>query len=161
MDAKGMEALKARFADIALKPNARTMEEVEQYIIEKWGAFRVKITETELMVHYKAACEFAEMMGRDTTNFQDDIRRYRLPNTNKIHVILGMNSEYMTAENGMKYYQALCLIKGLTQEDIDTKNERWLQYMLLLEMAKDWEEKDQNFMEEQKAMLRERGVEVE
>mgnify|MGYP003393170476 FL=1 len=72
-----------------------------------------------------------------------------------------MNSEYMTAENGMKYYQALCLIKGLTQEDIDTKNERWLQYMLLLDMAKDWEAKDANFMAEQKEMLKERGVEVE
>lgn len=157
----GIEALKAKFADIELKPNARTMEEVEQYIIEKWGAFRVKITESELMAHYKAACEFAAMMGRDTTNMQDDIRRYRLPNTNKIHVVLGMNSEYMTAENGMKYYQALCLIKGLTQEDIDTKNERWLQYMLLLDMAKDWEEKDQIFLAEQEAMLKERGVEVE
>lgn len=157
----GIEALKAKFADIEVKPNARTMEEVEQYIIDKWGAFRVKITETELMAHYKAACEFAAMMGRDATNMQDDIRRYRLPNTNKIHVVLGMNSEYMTAENGMKYYQALCLIKGLTQEDIDTKNERWLQYMLLLDMAKDWEEKDQIFLAEQEAMLKERGVEVE
>ena len=157
----GIEALKAKFADIELKPNARTMEEVEQYIIDKWGAFRVKITETELMAHYKAACEFAKMMGRDTTNMQDDIRRYRLPNTNKIHVVLGMHSEYMTAENGMKYYQALCLIKGLTQEDIDTKNERWLQYMLLLDMAKDWEEKDQIFLAEQEAMLKERGVERE
>ena len=137
------------------------MEEVEQYIIDKWGAFRVKITETELMAHYKAACEFAAMMGRDATDMQDDIRRYRLPNTNKIHVVLGMNSEYMTAENGMKYYQALCLIKGLTQEDINTKNERWLQYMLLLDMAKDWEEKDQIFLAEQEAMLKERGVEVE
>lgn len=157
----GIEALKAKFADIELKPNAKTMEEVEQYIIDKWGAFRVKITETELMAHYKAACEFAKMMGRDAANMQDDIRRYRLPNTNKIHVVLGMNSEYMTAENGMKYYQALCLIKGLTQEDIDTKNERWLQYMLLLDMAKDWEEKDQIFLAEQEAMLKERGVETE
>ena len=157
----GIEALKAKFADIEMKPNAKTMEEVEQYIIDKWGAFRVKIIETELMAHYKAACEFAKMMGRDATNMQDDIRRYRLPNTNKIHVVLGMNSEYMTAENGMKYYQALCLIKGLTQEDIDTKNERWLQYMLLLDMAKDWEEKDQIFLAEQEAMLKERGVEME
>lgn len=157
----GIEALKAKFANIEMKPNAKTMEEVEQYIIDKWGAFRVKITETELMAHYKAACEFAKMMGRDATNMQDDIRRYRLPNTNKIHVVLGMNSEYMTAENGMKYYQALCLIKGLTQEDIDTKNERWLQYMLLLDMAKDWEEKDQIFLAEQEAMLKERGVEME
>ncbi len=157
----GLEALKAKFENIELKANARTMEEVENYIIEQWGAFRVKITESELMAHYKAAVEFAKMMGKDVTDFQDDIRRYRLPNTNKIHVVLGMNSEYLTAENGMKYYQALCLIKGLTQEDIDTKNERWLQYMLLLDMAKDWEEKDRIFMEEQEAMLKERGVEME
>lgn len=156
-----LDALKAKFADVKIEPNAKTMEEVEQYIIDHWGAFRVKITESELMAHYKAALEFAKMMGKDVTDFQDDIRRYRLPNTNKIHVVLGMHSEYLTAENGMKYYQALCLIKGLTQEDIDTKNERWLQYMLLLDMAKDWEAKDANFLKEQKEMLKERGVEVE
>lgn len=157
----GIDALKAKFADVELKANARTMEEVVAYIEENWGAFRVKITENELMAHYKAACEFAKMMGKDVTDFQDDIRRYRLPNTNKIHVVLGMNSEYMTAENGMKYYQALCLIKGLSQEDIDTKNERWLQYVLLLDMAKDWEKKDEIFLAEQKEMLKERGVETE
>ena len=67
----------------------------------------------------------------------------------------------MTAENGMKYYQALCLIKGLTKEDIETKNERWLQYMLLLDMAKDWEKKDEIFLAEQEAMLKERGGEAE
>lgn len=156
-----LDALKAKFADVKIEPNAKTMEEVEQYIIDHWGAFRVKITESELMAHYKAAVEFAKMMGKDVTDFQDDIRRYRLPNTNKIHVVLGMHSEYLTAENGMKYYQALCLIKGLTQEDIDTKNERWLQYMLLLDMAKDWEAKDANFLKEQKEMLKERGVEME
>ena len=157
----GLDALKAKFADVEVKPNARTMEEVVQYIEENWGAFRVKITESELMVHYKEAVAFAKMMGKDVTDFQDDIRRYRLPNTNKIHVVLGMNSEYMTAENGMKYYQALCLIKGLTQEDIDTKNERWLQYMMLLDLAKKWEAQDANFLAEQKEMLKERGVEVE
>ena len=156
-----LDALKAKFADVKIEPNAKTMEEVEQYIIDHWGAFRVKITESELMAHYKAALEFAKMMGKDVTDFQDDIRRYRLPNTNKIHVVLGMHSEYLTAENGMKYYQALCLIKGLTQEDIDTKNERWLQYMLLLDLAKKWEAQDANFLKEQKEMLKERGVEVE
>ena len=156
-----LDALKAKFADVELEANARTMEEVVQYIEENWGAFRVMISESELMVHYKEALKFAKMLGRDVTDFQDDIRRYRLPHTNKIHVVLGMNSEYMTAENGMKYYQALCLIKGLTQEDIDTKNERWLQYMLLRDMAKDWEEKDANFLKEQAAMLKERGVEIE
>ena len=157
----GLDALKAKFADVEVKPNARTMEEVVQYIEENWGAFRVKITESELMVHYKEAVTFAKMMGKDVTDFQDDIRRYRLPNTNKIHVVLGMNSEYMTAENGMKYYQALCLIKGLTEEDIETKNERWLQYMMLLDLAKKWEAQDANFLAEQKEMLKERGVEVE
>ena len=156
-----LDALKAKFADVKVEANARTMEEVVQYIEENWGAFRVMITESELMVHYKEAVAFAKMMGKDVTDFQDDIRRYRLPNTNKIHVVLGMNSEYMTAENGMKYYQALCLIKGLTQEDIDTQNERWLQYMLLLDMAKDWEVKDEIFLKEQAAMLKERGVEIE
>ena len=156
-----LDALKAKFADVKVEPNAKTMEEVLQYIEENWGAFRVMIAESELMVHYKEAKAFAQMLGKDVTDFQDDIRRYRLPHTNKIHVVLGMNSEYMTAENGMKYYQALCLIKGLTQEDIDTKNERWLQYMLLLDMAKDWEVKDEIFLKEQAAMLKERGVEVE
>ena len=151
-----LDALKARFADVEVKANARTMEEVVEYIEKNWDAFRVKITESELMAHYKAACEFAKVMGKDVTNFQDDIRRYRLPHTNKLHVVLGMNSEYMTAESGMKYYHQLCLIKGLTQEDIDTKNERWLQYMLLMEMQKDWEEKDKIFLEEQEAMRKER-----
>ena len=156
-----LDALKAKFADVKVEPNARTMEEVLQYIEENWGAFRVMIAESELMVHYREAKAFAKMLGKDVTDFQDDIRRYRLPHTNKIHVVLGMNSEYMTAENGMKYYQALCLIKGLTQEDIDTKNERWLQYMLLLDMEKDWEVKDEIFLKEQAAMLKERGVEIE
>ena len=156
-----LDALKAKFADVKVEANARTMEEVVQYIEENWGAFRVMIAESELMVHYKEAKAFAQMLGKDVTDFQDDIRRYRLPHTNKIHVVLGMNSEYMTAENGMKYYQALCLIKGLTQEDIDTQNERWLQYMLLLDMAKDWEVKDEIFLKEQAAMLKERGVEIE
>ena len=156
-----LDALKAKFTDVKVEPNAKTMEEVLQYIEENWGAFRVMIAESELMVHYREAKAFAKMLGKDVTDFQDDIRRYRLPHTNKIHVVLGMNSEYMTAENGMKYYQALCLIKGLTQEDIDTQNERWLQYMLLLDMAKDWEVKDEIFLKEQAAMLKERGVEIE
>ena len=112
----GIDALKAKFADVELKANARTMEEVVAYIEENWGAFRVKITESELMAHYKAACEFAKMMGKDVTDFQ---------------------------------------------EDIDTKNERWLQYVLLLDMAKDWEKKDEIFLAEQKEMLKERGVETE
>ena len=93
----GLDALKAKFADVEVKPNARTMEEVVQYIEENWGAFRVMIAESELMVHYREAKAFAKMLGKDVTDFQDDIRRYRLPHTNKIHVVLGMNSEYMTS----------------------------------------------------------------
>ncbi len=88
-----LDALKAKFADVKVEPNAKTMEEVLQYIEENWGAFRVMIAESELMVHYKEAKAFAQMLGKDVTDFQDDIRRYRLPHTNKIHVVLGMNSE--------------------------------------------------------------------
>ncbi|MBQ3567994.1 MAG: hypothetical protein IJA25_03595, partial [Anaerotignum sp.] len=77
----GLDALKAKFADVKVEPNARTMEEVLQYIEENWGAFRVMIAESELMVHYKEAMAFAKMLGKDVTDFQDDIRRYRLPNT--------------------------------------------------------------------------------
>lgn len=36
----GIDALKAKFADVELKANARTMEEVVAYIEENWGAFR-------------------------------------------------------------------------------------------------------------------------
>ena len=32
----GIDALKAKFADVELKPNARTMEEVVAYIEENW-----------------------------------------------------------------------------------------------------------------------------
>ena len=71
------------------------MEEVVAYIEENWGAFRVKITESELMAHYKAACEFAKMMGKDVTDFQDDIRNprcsgdeFRIYDSRKRHEIL-------------------------------------------------------------------------
>ncbi|MBR4015229.1 MAG: hypothetical protein IKI88_03380 [Anaerotignum sp.] len=149
MDTKGLDALKAKFADIDLKPNAKTMEEVVAYIEEKWGAQRVKILESEYIVHYKNAMEFMQRLGKSTEGVQEEIRRYRLPN--KICIVLGMQSEYMTAENGMKYYQALTLLKGLTQEDIDTKNDRWLQYVLLLSMQQDWEAKEKEFLAEQEA----------
>ena len=33
----GLDALKAKFADVEVKPNARTMEEVVAYIEEHWG----------------------------------------------------------------------------------------------------------------------------
>ena len=32
--------------------------------------------------------------------------------------------------------------KGLTQEDIDTKNDRWLQYMMMLEMQAEWDARE-------------------
>ncbi len=138
-----MNALKEKFAKIEVKPNAKSMEEVVAYIEEYWNAQRVKIRESEYVAHYKNAMEFMRQMGKSTEGVQEEIRRYALPN--KICVVLGMKSEYMTAENGMKYYQALTLIKGLTQEDIDTKNDRWLQYMVLLDMQKDWDVKEAEY----------------
>ena len=30
----------------------------------------------------------------------------------------------------------------LTQEDIDTKNDRWLQYMMMLEMQAEWDARE-------------------
>lgn len=135
-----MEALKARFADVQIQPNAKTMEEIVEYIETKWQAKRVKIKESEYIVHYKNAMEFMQRLGKSTQGVQDEIRRYMLPN--RIAVILGMQSEYITAENGIRYYQALTMLKGLTKEDIETKNDRWLQYMLLLEMQADWDAKE-------------------
>lgn len=135
-----MNALKEKFAKIEVKPNAKTMEEVVAYIEENWKAKRVKIKESEYNIHYKNAMDFMKQMGKSTEGVQEEIRRYALPNN--ICVILGMKSEYMTAENGMKYYQALTVVKGLTQEDIDTKNDRWLQYMMLLSMQQEWEAKE-------------------
>lgn len=138
-----MDDLKEKFANIEMKPNAKTMEEVVAYIEENWNAQRVKIKENDYIIHYKNAMEFMQRMGKSTEGVQDEIRRYALPN--KICVVLGMKSEYMTAEAGMKYYQALTLIKGLTQEDIDTKNDRWLQYMMLLSMQQEWDAKEADY----------------
>ncbi len=135
-----MEALKARFADVQIQPNAKTMDEIVEYIETKWQAKRVKIKESEYVIHYKNALEFMQRLGKSTEGVQEEIRRYMLPN--RIALILGMKSEYMTAENGIRYYQALTMLKGLTKEDIDTKNDRWLQYMLLLEMQADWDAKE-------------------
>ncbi len=149
MEQQKLDALKARFADVKLTPNARTMDEVVDYIEKNWGTERVKILESEYVAHYKNALEFMQRMGRSTAGVQEEIRRYRLPN--KICVVLGMQSEYMTAESGLKYYQALTLLKGLTQEDIDTKNDRWLQYVLLLSMQQDWDAKEKEFLAEQEA----------
>ncbi|MFV0315033.1 MAG: hypothetical protein ACK5I7_08020 [Anaerotignum sp.] len=147
-----MSNIKEQFANIEVKPNAKTMEEVVAYIEENWKAERVKIKERDYIIHYKAAMEFMKQMGKSTEGVQEEIRRYALPN--KICVILGMQSEYMTSEAGMKYYQGLALIKGLTQEDIDTKNDRWLQYMMLLKMQEKWavqEAEYKAYMEAEKA----------
>ena len=141
MENKGMDKLKERFAQIPVEANPRTMKEVVAYIEEQWHAQRVKIKENDYIAHYKNALEFMESLGKDTSGVQEEIRRYALPEKN-ICVIVGMESEYMTAESGIKYYQAMTMVKGLTQEDIDTKNDRWLQYMMLLEMKEDWAEKE-------------------
>lgn len=140
MDEKTLTRLKEKFAGVQVEAHPKTMEEMVAYIEEHWQAQRVKITESDYIIHYKNAIEFMQRMGKSTEGVQEEIRRYALPN--KICVILGMASEYMTAEAGMKYYQALCVLKGLTQEDIDTKNDRWLQYMLMLELQQEWDARD-------------------
>ena len=131
MEAKGIEALKARFAGIEVKANPKTMDEIVEYIETKWQGQRVKIKESEYIIHYKNALEFMKRLGKPIEGVQEEIRRYMLPN--RIGIVLGMKSEYITVEDGMKYYQALTVLKGLTQEDIDTKNDRWLQYMMMLD----------------------------
>ena len=100
----------------------------------------VKIRESEYIIHYKNAMDFMRRLGKSTEGVQEEIRRYMLPN--QIGIVLGMQSEYMTAEDGMKYYQALTLLKGLTEEDIATKNDRWLQYMMMLEMQAEWDARE-------------------
>ena len=140
MEAKGIEALKARFAGIEVKANPKTMDEIVEYIETKWQGQRVKIKESEYIIHYKNALEFMKRLGKPIEGVQEEIRRYMLPN--RIGIVLGMKSEYITVEDGMKYYQALTVLKGLTQEDIDTKNDRWLQYMMMLEMQAEWDARE-------------------
>lgn len=135
-----LAALKERFADITIQPNAKSMEEIVGYIETKWHGNRVKIRESEYIIHYKNAMDFMRRLGKSTEGVQEEIRRYMLPN--QIGIVLGMQSEYMTAEDGMKYYQALTLLKGLTEEDIATKNDRWLQYMMMLEMQAEWDARE-------------------
>lgn len=135
-----LAALKERFADITIQPNAKSMEEIVEYIETKWHGNRVKIRESEYIIHYKNAMDFMRRLGKSTEGMQEEIRRYMLPN--QIGIVLGMQSEYMTAEDGMKYYQALTLLKGLTEEDIATKNDRWLQYMMMLEMQAEWDARE-------------------
>ena len=140
MEAKGIEALKARFAGIEVQANPKTMDEIVEYIETKWQGQRVKIKESEYIIHYKNALEFMKRLGKPIEGVQEEIRRYMLPN--RIGIVLGMKSEYITVEDGMKYYQALTVLKGLTQEDIDTKNDRWLQYMMMLEMQAEWDARE-------------------
>ena len=135
-----LAALKERFADITIQPNAKSMEEIVEYIETKWHGNRVKIRESEYIIHYKNAMDFMRRLGKSTEGVQEEIHRYMLPN--QIGIVLGMQSEYMTAEDGMKYYQALTLLKGLTEEDIATKNDRWLQYMMMLEMQAEWDARE-------------------
>lgn len=140
MEAKGIEALKARFAGIEVQANPKTMDEIVEYIETKWQGQRVKIKESEYIIHYKNALEFMKRLGKPIEGVQEEIRRYMLPK--RIGIVLGMKSEYITVEDGMKYYQALTVLKGLTQEDIDTKNDRWLQYMMMLEMQAEWDARE-------------------
>ncbi|WP_317855042.1 hypothetical protein [Chakrabartyella piscis] len=154
-----MNPLIEKFKDVKLEPNARTMEEVVQYMEENLGAYRVKILESEYFAHQKNAMEFAKTIGTTMPEGGDDIRRYSLPNG--LCVVLGMETEYMTAEHGMKYYHQLCQVKGLTQEDIDTKNDRWLQYVLLMDMNRDWEIQDAAFKLFQEEELARRTAEVD
>lgn len=149
MENKNLDALKARFANVSVKANAKTMDELVEYIETKWHGQRVKIKESEYIIHYKNAMQFMQDLGKSTEGVQEEIRRYMLPN--RIGIVLGMQSEYITAEDGMKYYQALSLLKGLTQEDIDTKNVRWLQYMMMLEMQAHWDQREAELQAEQEA----------
>ncbi len=144
-----LAALKERFADITIQPNAKSMEEIVEYIETKWHGNRVKIRESEYIIHYKNAMDFMRRLGKSTEGVQEEIRRYMLPN--QIGIVLGMQSEYMTAEDGMKYYQALTLLKGLTEEDIATKNDRWLQYMMMLEMQAEWDAREAAMQAQEKA----------
>ena len=75
-----LDALKAKFADVKLEPNAKSMDEIVEYIEKNWGAQRVKIRESEYVVHFKNAIEFMQRLGKDTKGVNEEIRRYRLPN---------------------------------------------------------------------------------
>lgn len=136
-----------KFKDIPVKANSRTIEELIQYVEETWSAYRVKIQEHEYYAHLKYAEEFMRDLGRDPSSVEDEIRRYHIPNK-RVFLIFGTESEYITTEGGIKYYNSLAMLKGLTQEDIDTKNARWLQYMILLDMSSDWEQQEKELLEE-------------
>ena len=159
MNGSQIAKLMKEYEQVQLSPNAKTMEEVVAYIENNWHGHRAKIKESHYVIHYKNALEYAKQLGKDMTGKQEEIRRYVLPNG--IGIILGMQTEYITAEDGMKYYQALHLYKGLTKEDIETKNDRWLNYILMLQMQKEWDEKEQSFLAEQQAELERRTAELE
>jgi len=133
---KVAELLK-KYEQVEFKANAKSMDEIVAYIEENWLVERVKIKEAYYNIHYKNALEYVKSLGKSTEGVEEEIRRYQLPNG--ICVILGMQSEYITVEDGLKYYQALTLLKGLTQEDIDTKNDRWLNYVLMLAFQEEWD----------------------
>jgi len=133
---KVAELLK-KYEQVEFKANAKSMDEIVAYIEENWLVERVKIKEAYYNIHYKNALEYMKSLGKSTEGAEEEIRRYQLPNG--ICVILGMQSEYITVEDGLKYYQALTLLKGLTQEDIDTKNDRWLNYVLMLAFQEEWD----------------------
>lgn len=145
-----------KFAHIKVEPNGKTMEELIQYLEENWSAYRVKITEHEYYAHMKHAQDFMRDLGKDPSSVNDEIRRYHIPNK-RIFLIFGMESEYITTEGGIKYYNTLAMLKGLTQEDIDTKNARWLQYMVLLDMTANWEQQEKELLEELKRQDAERA----
>lgn len=86
-----LAALKERFADITIQPNAKSMEEIVEYIETKWHGNRVKIRESEYIIHYKNAMDFMRRLGKSTEGVQEEIRRYMLPN--QIGIVLGMQSE--------------------------------------------------------------------
>lgn len=155
MENKNLQPLIDKFSHIKLQPNARTMDEVVEYIEEHWGAVRIKIQESQYYAHLDYAAEFMRELGKDPESVQDEIRRYALPKKN-VCVILGMGSEYITSESGIRYYQALTMVKGLTKEDIETKNMRWLQYAMLLEMKKDWDVKEAEMKKELAIQQKER-----
>lgn len=140
MSGKSVAKVKERYAKVDFKPNAKSMTDMVDYIENTWKGERVKINESLYVFHYKEAIAYRKSLGLSVEGMQEEIRRYKLPNN--IHIIVGMETEYFVAEDGLKYYQALTMLKGLTAEDIETKNDRWLQYILMLAIQEDWDARD-------------------
>lgn len=140
MSVKSVAEVKERYAKVDFKPNAKSMTDMVDYIENTWKGERVKIKESLYVFHYKEAIAYRKSLGLSVEGMQEDIRRYKLPNN--IHIIVGMETEYFVAEDGLKYYQTLTMLKGLTAEDIETKNDRWLQYILMLAIQEDWDARD-------------------